>query len=231
MEYKAVRRQCTTSVLGFAERFVYLFILNHLYEIFCFHQPNVIWLLEKHFISESKQLSLAPFRFFPWRGIETCACLWCQQTGSTEVGKSTQGCVNLCGPEILPLGAFRGSLSGVGSSPCSLTQKEGWNLTLMLNTKTFLSQYFLLLQLIVYIKSLETWGNCCWSPLNEIEIRSFAFAFICTKNVFLHSVRDVGSFKIDLRLILKKGIWDLINETPELRLQWGMWIILTGCKY
>lgn len=43
MEYKAARRQHTTTVLGLAERLIDLFILNHLYEIFCFHQPNMLF--------------------------------------------------------------------------------------------------------------------------------------------------------------------------------------------
>lgn len=48
-QYEVVRRQCTTQVLGLAEKcgvlnFIFFFFFEYLYDIFlCFHQPNMLF--------------------------------------------------------------------------------------------------------------------------------------------------------------------------------------------
>lgn len=96
-QYEVVRRQCTTQVLGLAEKcgvlnFIFFFFFEYLYDIFFMFSPtkHVIWFLEEHVISESEQPFLAPFRFFHQRGTGSCTCLCFlfQQTGSAGAGKT-----------------------------------------------------------------------------------------------------------------------------------------------
>lgn len=111
---------------------------------------HVIGFLEKHFISESEQPRLAPFRFFPWRqlGTCTCLCLFRQHAGSAEVGKSKEAMWICVGTEVSRSGASRGDLQTERAVPCvhTLLAREDGTWHWCWTKKTFLSWYFLLLQ-------------------------------------------------------------------------------------
>lgn len=93
MEYKAVRRQCTTLVLGLAERaLVYLFELACM--TFSVFSPTkrVFWFLEEQFLSEFELPHLAPdFSHGEGLGLTLAFAASVSKLGSTEVGESKLG--------------------------------------------------------------------------------------------------------------------------------------------